>query len=207
MRSLGLGDEDAEDLLQSFIVDRMPRIAERTRDFSEADTSRYVRAAFRNFVRNSYRSTARRRGALERFAVEASPLAEKTALSGHVAEGSDAMSPGAVANAAKVLTPKVRRAVVLFLGIGTRSHSIREISDAMGVTRYRARQLVVDGLIGAAIALGETGRLQPIEVEAWRRLVLEGQRLPDVADALGTSEHRVRVALSEARDLVAASLR
>jgi DNA-directed RNA polymerase specialized sigma24 family protein len=197
MIGFGLSREDGEDILQSFALEILPQVVEKTAGLSEADQGKYVRAALRNFVRSVLRSHNREALALARLEKE---------VSWTEPEPSEALDPVHLDQAIGQLPIESRRAVRAFLGIGREPTSIREIAKELGLTRYSTRKALQDGLLGAALALRQRGALSPIEAEACRRFILDGESLESVATSLGLSVHQVRQALHRARQVIAQNL-
>lgn len=190
MKAFGLTGEDAEDLLHSFVLQRLPRIATLTENLSAQERNRYLRASFRNFVRDAQRARKRQDAALERLALE---------LSDNAADESPGAPPLSIQSVLEQLPEDSARALSMFLGIGTSQLSIRELAHVLRTSRYTAKLLVLDGLIGAALALGEAGILSEVETEACREVILNAASIENAATSLGLTVEQVRRALQRAR--------
>lgn len=198
MQGGGLSREDAEDLLHSFVLQRLPRIADLTRRMTEAERGRYLRASLRNYVRTAVRLRHHRDLALQQISAELSLTSSDKA--------GDAQLRVEVMPALTRLPPEETEALQLYLGIDGPPRSIREIAEQLGRSRHGAKQLIVNGLVGAAIALGENGALSPVDVEACRNIVLNGASIAETARKLAISRERVRRSLHRARDWAMARL-
>jgi DNA-directed RNA polymerase specialized sigma24 family protein len=197
MQGFGLSGEDAEDLLHSFVLQRLPRIATRTEALSAEERSRYLRASFRNFVRDAQRARKRQDAALERLAIE---------LRDDSDDNSDVTPALSVQSVLSQLPKNSARALSMFLGLGTSPMSVREIANALRTSRYAAKLLVLDGLIGGALALGEGGILSEVETEACREVILNASSIERAATSLGLTAEQVKRALQRARKTANATL-
>jgi DNA-directed RNA polymerase specialized sigma24 family protein len=193
----GHSKDAAEDLLHSFALEILPRVLARAAGWTEEERGRYLRAALRNFVRSAHRTHARQERALAVLASE---------VMSEPVDSTEALDPTLLARAIEFLPPRSGLAVRAFLGVEGEPRSIREIAKQLGLTRYATRTLVQDGMLGAAILLRRTGVLSPLEVEACRRLILDGQEPESVARSLALPLVRIRRALERARQVVAHAL-
>lgn len=187
----GATDEDAEDLMQSFFLDRLPEIAPIVSHLDSDRRARYIAGAFRNFVIDAARARSRHERAL---ALLASAEGE-----GHEDLSFDASALNA---AVQRLPPRMARAVRAYLGVDGPTESIREIAIAEDVSRHTARQLVLDGILLAAASLGESGAVDPRDLRITAKL-LRGEGRASVAASERMTEPQVEHALRRARAVVA----
>jgi DNA-directed RNA polymerase specialized sigma24 family protein len=195
MQSSGLSHEDAEDFLHSFVLDRLPRIAALTANMTESERGRYLRASLRNFVRTAVRVRQHHDVALQQISAEL--RASSTDSTNNPSLRFDVMP------AVTQLPRDETLALRLYLGIDGPAHSIRETAEQLKKSRHTAKQLIVNGLVAAAIALGESGHLTAVDVEACREVILNGSSAAATAQKLGLTVERVRRSLQRARDWAA----
>lgn len=181
------GAEDADDLLQSFLIERLPRIVEVLEHLSASEQEHYLVASFRNFARSHRRSVQRYQRALGGLARQPSPN-EEPPFDASLDHGS------------------VRSELGAFLRSGATRASLRAIADEFGITRYEARKRIVDASLALAVELGESDLLAPREVAVCRLVLLAGLSPSETADALGITDAQVRRALSVARELMGKAL-
>lgn len=197
-----LSNEDAGDLVQSFVIDVFPRLVPRLEALPLERQRAYLRVAFRNFAVDVARSQASAESALRAFAAESSQRPSNSA---------NEMAPGLGAirqidAAVSSIPAELREAASSFLGLTGPAESIREIAARLRVSRYRARLLVLDGLLATAIAAGLVGRLSQREVDVCRMVLLEGAHPAEAATQLLLSGQQAKAALAHARDVITASL-
>jgi DNA-directed RNA polymerase specialized sigma24 family protein len=196
-----LGLADAEDLLHSFVVDRLTRVARASQTLKEEDRRRYVRAAFRNFLRSAGRNQALRAAALEQVSRELSRADPEQPADAELEQHGFAQGlHPAIAD----LPLDLARPAALYLGLTGPPQSIREIAASLGLTRYLARLTIVNGLVAIAARLRARALLSDREMEAARLVLLEGNDLEGAAQSLGLTRQQVSAALARARDALAA---
>jgi DNA-directed RNA polymerase specialized sigma24 family protein len=199
-----LGPEDAEDLVHSFVLDRLPRVAEASRGLPQDSRRQYLRASFRNFLRSAARERSRHATALDQL----------SRAFGHVQPESRAdidketlASPAEVHAEVVDLPPDLLRPAALYLGISGPPQSIRNIARSLNLTRYLTRLAVIDGLVAIAVQMRARGLLSDRELEAARLVLLEGRDMEEAARRLRLTTQQVRGALGRARTAVAAHMR
>ena len=205
------GDE-IPDLLHAFALEKLPRIALLTQGMPPDEQGRYVRASYRNFLRDYARTAAGHEKSLEQLAIELSRT--KTMIQEGL-DDSDTVHPYQISNdlreklsdALSELSMKKAKAVAMFLGLDNGPRSVREIARELHTTRYAAKHAVLDGLLGIALLLGRRGILGDREVEACRLIILDGRSVADAARILKLTQHQVRTALEIARSVVVVILR
>ncbi len=173
-----LGSEDAEDLYQEFVTERLPKLLERLEKLPERDRERYLVVVFRNFVREHLRSATRYRRALDALGAlprepEESPEQEREL-------------------AAPALSPVLRE----YFGP---DGSLRGVAKAFGLTRHQARRAVVDETLALALHHGSTDDLSNRDRTVCWRILLEGNTVEEAAAAAGITESQARAALARAR--------
>ena len=193
--------EEARDLVHSFVLQALPRVERITATFEKDRREKYLKAAFRNFVRSWARDRVRYERALKELGDELAPRSH-----GSSREDESIPLEKPLEDVLPDVPAKLSRAAALFLGVSGPAHSIREIAREMRTTRYGAMKLVLDGLLAVAIRLGRKGALSDGEVESCRLVILEGRSIGDAARDLGLSSQQVRGALSRAREVVAAAV-
>jgi DNA-directed RNA polymerase specialized sigma24 family protein len=186
-------DENGDDLLHSFFIDKMPQVSEVVSRLPTREKQiAYIRAAYRNYTYDLLKSKARYDRALRQFSAE--PAMDAPTL---------AVPPIApiVAN----LPRRMRAATRAFLGVAGRPASIREISKDLGISRHAARRAIVDGLLLTASELGESGSLDPDDLRIATR-VIRGEKETQIAAEMETTVQRIRVAVDRTRKLVGRAL-
>lgn len=202
------GDE-AEDVLHAFMLDRAPHVARIVEALPSEQRAAYVVAAFRNFVRRTLRARRRQERALEYLAIEFQfrpPNASEPDGAGEV--------DGRLLNEwslREVLAgPRgeavAAQAAAMYFGIRGAPQSLRQIAQALKLSRYAARIAVLDGLMIVTLQLAQGGGLSSSEAEACRLLVVEGWDPESVARAVRLTRHQVRRALERARAVLAQAL-
>ncbi|MCB9595269.1 MAG: sigma-70 family RNA polymerase sigma factor [Sandaracinaceae bacterium] len=193
-----LGPVEANDLVHSFALEQLPRILRRTGSLDVPARDAYIRAAFRNFVRSAARTTRRQRELLNHLQ-HAEPPDD-----GH--ELRPTVPREDLLRALETLPTEHAQAISLFLGIEDGEQSLREIASKLEVSRYKARQLVLDGFLALAAALGIAGGLTHTELRVCDLLINHQLGIAAVAMHLSLTPHQVREALARAREVVNAQL-
>lgn len=188
--------ESDEDLVHTFVLDRLPDIVERIEALPEPERRSYVRASFRNFVRSARRTATRSRRALETLGRELDVHTE--------APGHDVLP---VDHALRQVPERLAAPLRRFLGVGCPSQSVRQLAEELAMTRHSARLAVLDGFLALAARLGERGALTSRELAVCELLLLQGVDAEHAASELGITRQQVKQALSRARSLVSASLK
>lgn len=196
-----LASDEAEDLVHSFVVDRLPRVAEASRLLPVDERHRYIRASFRNFLRSAARGQGRHVAALKQLEQE---LIHTSQESADQVKPDDTSLLADVRAAIHDLPPDLVQPAALYLGIGGPRQSIREIARKLKRTRYLTRLAVLNGLIAIAARLRARDLLSDREMEAARLVLLEGQGLEHAARSLGLTRQQVHSALERARQALAA---
>jgi DNA-directed RNA polymerase specialized sigma24 family protein len=191
-RAAGL--EDGVDLVHAFVLERLPRIVPITARMPEGEAHLYLRASFRNFLRDAYRAKNRQERALEILRSEAQSAAP---------DDGSTLPPNTVAEALSDLPATLARAAALFLGTDEAPKSLRDIAAILGITRYEARTAVLDGLLAIAARLGERGVLTRKQLECCRLVLLEGVPIGEAAQQMHLTHGQVVSALDQARMSVA----
>lgn len=179
-----LGRDDAMELAHEFVLARLPQVVARTRNLSEGDAARYLRAALRNYARTTLRRFSRERAALEQLAVTLQfdtnePQLDLTPV------GLDELG----------LQEVHRNALRLYFGLDGREHSVREIARVLGLGRHSASQAIIDGLAAAALVLRLHGSLDSREYSACRAVLLDGISIARAAEDFSLPTERVRRSL------------
>jgi hypothetical protein len=182
------GSEDADDLLHAFLVDRLPRVADRLDSLAtEEQREKYLAVAFLNFARDHRRATLRYRRALREFGEEAP---DKTPAS--------ARAPRPLPSVRVPLDPVLRA----FFGGDSSASSIRRVAQELGISRYAARKAIVDGALVLVVQLGRQAVLSTRQVDVCEQVLLHGTSITETAGYLGLTETQVRQALTSARKTV-----
>ena len=182
------GSEEAEDLVQAFIVERLPRAVDRLAALpTDVLREKYLAVAFRNFVRDHRRAAHRYRKILEAFAEEPP-----------VGHANPAPLPG-LPTGAESLSPALRDVLE---GRGDLS-SIRKVAQQLGTSRHSARKALLDHLLSLAVRLGKHGCLDERELSVCEQILVHGQSVSETADLIGITETQVRNALASARATIA----
>jgi len=194
---------EANDLLQSFIADRLPALARRLLISPVADESAYLRVSLRYFVLDEFDRQARYERGIETL---------RSALEFEPGPSSFAESVPSIADAVwselSGRNSTAARAARLYLLGGTENEtsSIRAIASRLKVSRHGARKALVEGLLGLAVLLGVHGELTAREVDAVRRVILDGRTPATAAEILGITTNDVRRSLARARAVVERSM-
>jgi DNA-directed RNA polymerase specialized sigma24 family protein len=186
--SAKLGSEDADDLLQEFCLEHLPRVLDHLERVPDDDREAYLRVVFRNFVSSHVRRAARYRAALQSFA--------ELDAGGQLAP----RVPPIAAHVRPELPPMVEE----FFVQGT---SIRDLARNFGISRYAVRKAVVDG--GLLLALSSSGQadLSRTEIAVCRLILLDHLSVAAAAETLGITETDAKRALSSARGWINQQLR
>ncbi len=206
-RGGALPPDEAADVLQDFVLERLPVIARRVADGQLRKPESYIRQAFRNFVFDAIRRQQRDKKALEQFKVEpgAAAWTEPELCRKEVHRGRP--SRETVAEAVDQVPESLRAVVSAYIGMVGAPRSLREMANEFGLTRYATRKAVVDGLIALALQLGGSKRLSDMETQICRLVLLEGFSVQQAGRELGTTTHQARTALARARSSMATALR
>lgn len=191
---LALSDEEPADVVQEFTLEKLPSVVSHAEQLSlgDAETGRYVRASFRNFLRDRAR-----RARVLRHSWEA--LREEL-RHGDPQEDTDRRVEEDPLQLRNFPLPQPhQQALARFFGLGVEARSIREIAKELSVSRHAARLLVLDGVLAITAALGHRAVLTDRQSEACRLVLVEGLSWNDAADRLGITEHQARKAVREAR--------
>lgn len=193
---------EARDLVHGFALEKLPRLGWLTRDFDDEEVEAYLVSAIRNFVYDEHRKADRRERRLEDF--QSFPSAEADSSIERNVEPDRFMN--AVRDAAEKLSHEQRRALQLFLGLEGEPTSIRGVSRQMNASRYRARKLVQEALLGILSQLEGQQLLEEQQVRASRLVILQGMDWDEAAKLVGTTKHRLKETLRAAREAVVEAL-
>lgn len=199
-RTSGLDPDDALDLVHSFALERLTAVVDRA-PIDPARRGAYIRSSFRNFVRDAIRRQRREEDALACLRAEVG-----VDLRDEAHERESVVSSAQVEQALAAIPSELATAARAYLGVDGAAASIREIAQRGGLSRHAARRAVIDGLLAAGVALGQSGALTPMQSAAVRAVLSQGVAIEVAAARLHLTTAQVRRALRDARSLVARSL-
>lgn len=196
LRTLRVSEQDAEDVLQAFVLDRLPRLSSRLDALPASARISYLRTVLRNFVTDIRRAAAREDRALSSFA-SAPP---------HMAQNQDSGITEKDLAFEQIAEPRASY-VRSFLGIDGPEMSLRQIASNVGSSRHAVRSEIIDGLLALALRAGQSGALTPLETNVCELILLSGESVESAAATLGVTTAQARHALNNARRVIARSLR